>query len=122
MRFVVTGEWSRNRLLQIIVVLYALYVAGLWATNALLYFSKAYELHRNNPRAVRGLETVGDRFLAMLPGADEATRAEVFGVLYCSDHLGGYAPVAETCTRLLGEAQCGSIAARCQTPAAQVGR
>ena len=40
MRFVVTGEWTRNRLLQIIVTLYALYVIGLWLTNALLYFSK----------------------------------------------------------------------------------
>ena len=40
MRFVVTGEWSRNRLLQTIVVLYALYVSALWVTNALLYFSK----------------------------------------------------------------------------------
>ena len=40
MRFVVTGEWNRNRLLQTIVVLYALYVAGLWVTNTLLYFSK----------------------------------------------------------------------------------
>ncbi len=40
MRFVVTGEWTRNRLLQTIVVLYAVYVAGLWLTNALLYFSK----------------------------------------------------------------------------------
>ncbi len=40
MRFVVTGEWSRNRLLQTIVVLYVLYVAGLWVTNALLYFNK----------------------------------------------------------------------------------
>ena len=40
MRFVVTGEWSRNRLLQTIVVLYVLYVAGLWLTNALLYFHK----------------------------------------------------------------------------------
>jgi hypothetical protein len=40
MRFVVTGEWSRNRLLQTIVVLYVVYVAGLWVTNALLYFSK----------------------------------------------------------------------------------
>ena len=40
MRFVVTGEWSRNRLLQTIVVLYVIYVAGLWATNALLYFQK----------------------------------------------------------------------------------
>jgi hypothetical protein len=39
-RFVVTGEWTRNRLLQIIVTLYALYVIGLLLTNALLYFSK----------------------------------------------------------------------------------
>jgi hypothetical protein len=39
-RFVVTGEWSRNRLLQTIVVLYSFYVAALWVTNALLYFSK----------------------------------------------------------------------------------
>ena len=40
MRFVVTGEWSRNRLLQTIVALYSLYVMALWVTNALLYFSK----------------------------------------------------------------------------------
>jgi hypothetical protein len=40
LRFVVTGEWTRNRLLQTIVVLYALYVAGLWLTNLLLYFQK----------------------------------------------------------------------------------
>jgi hypothetical protein len=39
-RFVITGEWSRNRLLQTIVALYATYVIGLWLTNALLYFSK----------------------------------------------------------------------------------
>ena len=40
MRFVITGEWTRNRLLQTIVALYAIYVVGLWITNALLYFSK----------------------------------------------------------------------------------
>ncbi len=40
MRFVVTGEWSRNRLLQVIVLLYALYVAVLLVTNALLYFQE----------------------------------------------------------------------------------
>ncbi len=40
MRFVITGEWSRNRLLQTIVVLYSVYVSGLWLTNALLYFEK----------------------------------------------------------------------------------
>ena len=40
MRFVITGEWSRNRLLQTIVGLYSLYVIGLWWTNALLFFNK----------------------------------------------------------------------------------
>ena len=40
MRFVVSRDWSRNRLLHTIVVLYTIYVAGLWVTNALLYFSK----------------------------------------------------------------------------------
>ncbi|MBW2313484.1 MAG: hypothetical protein JRH10_04760 [Deltaproteobacteria bacterium] len=40
MRFIVTGEWDRNRLLQLIVVLYAIYVIGLWFTNGMLYFHK----------------------------------------------------------------------------------
>jgi hypothetical protein len=40
MRFVITGEWNRNRLLQTIVVCYCAYVALLWVTNALLYFHK----------------------------------------------------------------------------------
>ena len=40
MRFVITGEWSKNRLLQLIIVLFLVYVAALWLTNALLYFHK----------------------------------------------------------------------------------
>jgi hypothetical protein len=40
MRFVITGEWSKNRLLQLIIVLFVVYVAILWLTNALLYFYK----------------------------------------------------------------------------------
>jgi hypothetical protein len=39
-RFVVTGEWSRNRLLQLIVGLYVLYVVGFWVTNLLLYLDR----------------------------------------------------------------------------------
>jgi len=39
-RFFITGEWNRNRLLQTIVVLYSSYVIGLWITNALMYFNK----------------------------------------------------------------------------------
>jgi hypothetical protein len=67
-RFVVTGEWNRNRLLQTIVVLYAVYVAALWLTNGLLYFQKmgltpgsVLEYYRGNeerflqPRSYQGL-------------------------------------------------------------------
>ncbi len=40
MRFVITGEWTRNRLLQTIVALYSVYVAGLWLSSALLFFHR----------------------------------------------------------------------------------
>jgi len=40
MRFVITGEFSRNRLLQTIIVLFVVYVGLLWISNALLYFHK----------------------------------------------------------------------------------
>ncbi len=33
-----TGEWDHNRLLQVVVVLYCLFVILLWATNWMLYF------------------------------------------------------------------------------------
>jgi hypothetical protein len=89
--------------------------------DALTYFSSAYELHRNNPRAVRGLETVADRFLAMLPSADQTVRGEVLGLLYCSDYLSRYPPVATACADLLGQAQCSTIAARCQTTVPETG-
>jgi len=34
----VTGEWDRNRLLQVIIVLYCFFVGLLWLTNWMLYF------------------------------------------------------------------------------------
>ena len=40
MRFIVSAEMTRNRLLQVIILLYTVYVSGLWVTNLLLYFSK----------------------------------------------------------------------------------
>jgi len=40
MRFVVTGEWTRNRLLKVIVWCFLVYTLVLWATNAGLYFAK----------------------------------------------------------------------------------
>jgi hypothetical protein len=39
-RFVVTGEWTRNRLLKVIVACFLAYTFILWLTNAGLYFSK----------------------------------------------------------------------------------
>jgi hypothetical protein len=39
-RFVVTGEWTRNRLLKVIVWCFLAYTLILWLTNAGLYFSK----------------------------------------------------------------------------------
>ncbi len=38
MRFVVS-DWSRNGLLKVVVVLFVLFVVGLWLTNAALYFA-----------------------------------------------------------------------------------
>ncbi len=40
MRFVVTAEWRKNRLLQTIIVMFLVYVILLWMTNGLLYFSR----------------------------------------------------------------------------------
>jgi len=40
MRFVVTGEWTRNRLLKAIVSCFLAYTFILWITNMGLYFSK----------------------------------------------------------------------------------
>jgi len=40
MRFVITGEWTRNRLLMAIIILFSVYIAMLWLTNLLLYFHK----------------------------------------------------------------------------------
>lgn len=40
MRFVITGEWTRNSLLRLIIVFFLFYVVAFWLTNALLYFNK----------------------------------------------------------------------------------
>lgn len=40
MRFVVTGEWTRNRLLKVIVWCFLAYTLVLWVSNAAMYFSR----------------------------------------------------------------------------------
>lgn len=40
MRFIVTGDFNNNRLLQIILLFVLLYISFLWFTNILLYIEK----------------------------------------------------------------------------------
>ncbi|MBI4516158.1 MAG: hypothetical protein HY699_10140 [Deltaproteobacteria bacterium] len=56
MRFVISGEWSKNRLLKVIVWCFLVYTLILWLTNAGLYFAKmgltptsVVEYYRGNP-------------------------------------------------------------------------
>lgn len=79
MRFVVTGEWTRNRLLKVIVWCFLAYTVILWITNAGLFFAKmslnpstVVEYYRGNedkflqPRSLQGLmETLHFHAFAM---------------------------------------------------------
>ena len=85
--------------------------------EAFQYFSQAYELHPNNPRAVLGLETVADRLLALIPSAGSTTQRDALTLLYCQDYLSRYAPVAATCSEIFTAEQCTAIAASCQPTA-----
>lgn len=40
MRFVVTGEWTQNHLLRLIIIWFLVYSTGLWLTNTLLFFDQ----------------------------------------------------------------------------------
>jgi hypothetical protein len=96
-RFVVTGEWSRNRLLQTIVVLYVLYVAGLWATNALLYFEKMSLDPASVVEYYRGAE---ERFLTAksYQGMLEVSHFHLFAMgmlLLVLTHLMLFVPLAD---------------------------
>lgn len=68
MRFTVTGEWTRNRLLALIVWFFLLFSLGLWATNLGLYLHSmgtdiagiqahylGDEATFRSPRSIRGL-------------------------------------------------------------------
>ena len=96
MRFVVTGELSRNRLLQTIVVLYASYVAGLWLTNALLYFNKMSLSYASVVEYYLGNE---DRFLPArsYQGMLEVSHFHLFAMgmlLLVLTHLVLFVPIA----------------------------
>ena len=96
MRFVVTGELSRNRLLQTIVLLYATYVAGLWLTNALLYFNKMSLSYASVVEYYLGNE---DRFLPArsYQGMLEVSHFHLFAMgmlLLVLTHLVLFVPIA----------------------------
>lgn len=40
MRFVISGEWTKNHLLKLIIIFFLLYIAVFWVTNALLFYHK----------------------------------------------------------------------------------
>jgi len=95
-RFVVTGEWTRNRLLQVIVVLYAIYVAALWLTNALLFFSKMGLGYASVVEYYRGSE---ERFLVPRSylGLLEVSHFHLFAMgmlLLVLTHLALFVPVS----------------------------
>ncbi|MFW9770520.1 MAG: hypothetical protein ACFFEM_17005 [Candidatus Thorarchaeota archaeon] len=95
MRFVVTGEWTRNRLLQVIVVLYSLYVSGLWVTNALLYFNKMSLSYRSVVEYYLGSE---ERFLSprSYQGLLEVSHFHLFAMgmlLLVLTHLALFVPI-----------------------------
>ena len=103
MRFVITGEWTRNRLLQLIVALYALYVAGLWCTNAALYLSKMSLSYASVVEYYRGSEA---RFLPprSFQGLLEVSHFHLFAMgmlLLLLTHLMLFVPLSSR-TKALG--------------------
>lgn len=80
--------------------------------DAYQYYSRAYDLHPDNARAMQGLEVVADRFLGSIRTLDVATQRDILQLLSCQDHLARYAPVGETCAALLGE-ECATIVREC---------
>lgn len=79
MRFVITGEWTRNDLLRVIVLFFLFYVLAFWITNFVLYTAKigftytsVVEYYRGSeerylqPRSYQGLAEVSHfHFFAM---------------------------------------------------------
>jgi hypothetical protein len=70
--------------------------------EALDLFNQAYGIHRNNPRAIEGLETVADRLLLPLRNADARDQRRVLQALNCQEYLETYRPVRAACESMLG--------------------
>ncbi len=83
-------------------------------SDALHYFSAAWDLHRGNELAIAGLERVADSFISSIDDAGMDTRRKVYSTLLCQSYLRGYAPVGASCVKSLGQDRCEAIAASCQ--------
>ena len=70
--------------------------------EALDFFNQAYAIHRNNPRAIEGLEEVADRLLLPLRNSDARDQRRVLQALTCQEYLATYRPVRAACESLLG--------------------
>jgi serine/threonine protein kinase len=70
--------------------------------EALDFFDQAYAIHRNNPRAIEGLEEVADRLLLPLRNSDARDQRRVLQALTCQEYLATYRPVRAACESLLG--------------------
>lgn len=79
MRFFISGEWTRNSLLRLIVLWFLLYVAALWVTNALLYFNKMGLTYQSVVEYYLGAE---ERFLQprSYPGLLEISHFHLFSM------------------------------------------
>jgi serine/threonine protein kinase len=71
---------------------------------ALEFFSRAFEIHPYDARAVAGLEEVADRILAMQLNEDDL-RANV-RAFYCQEYLATYDGVVRQCGELFGPGTC----------------
>jgi serine/threonine protein kinase len=82
----------------------ALQVGDVALDDALNGFSTAYDIHRNNPAAIAGLESVADRVLEAMKVNDTGTRQRAVARLYCQQYLSTYRPVTAACEDLHGGA------------------
>jgi tRNA A-37 threonylcarbamoyl transferase component Bud32 len=80
----------------------ALQVGDVALDDALGAFSTAYDIHRNNPEAIRGLELVAVRVLDAMRVNDAGTRRRAVGRLFCQEYLSTYRPVVEACEQTSG--------------------
>ena len=87
--------------------------------GALDYYATAYDIHRNNPEAIAGLEVVAQRTLDAMKANDAGLQERAISVLMCQEYLATYDPVVEACEAMLGADRCEAQVARCPAGGAQ---